>query len=36
MQIEPEEWEITLIKRIDNTALDIYSKAAAEAKAKQA
>lgn len=28
IQFEPEEWEINLIRRFDNVALDAYEKAA--------
>lgn len=28
IQIEPEEWEINLIKQFDNVALEVYEKAA--------
>lgn len=31
MQIEPEEWEVELIRLFDNAALDAYEKATKEA-----
>lgn len=27
IQVEPEEWEVDLIKRLDNVAMDAYEKA---------
>ena len=30
IQVEPEEWEIDLIKRFDNVALDAYEKSSAK------
>lgn len=27
MDIDPEEWELILLRRLDNTALNIYAKA---------
>lgn len=27
MEIDPDEWELVLLRRLDNTALNIYAKA---------